>query len=116
MIVIRCNALMPARDAAALINDIHEQARDGVVVVPNFCEVLAVDNDGEVQIIQDNAESTRVAELEELLAQIADMEIIYPPKTTPRRPPRYAGPQNKGRAWTRQPPRVARSSCKRNRR
>lgn len=32
------------------------------------------------------------------------------------RPPRYAGPQNKGRSWSSQPPRLARSSCRKYRR
>lgn len=32
------------------------------------------------------------------------------------RPPRCAGPQNKGRSWIRQPPRLARSSCRKMRR
>lgn len=55
-------------------------------------------------------------QMEKMLAQITDMEIIYPPKTKPRRPPRYAGPQNKGRTWNRQPPRLARSDCRKMRR
>lgn len=39
-----------------------------------------------------------------------------PPKKAPPRPPLYAGPQNKGRTWTRQPPRLARSCCRKMRR
>lgn len=39
-----------------------------------------------------------------------------PPRKKPPRPPRYAGPQNKGREWTRQPQRLARSHCRKNRR
>lgn len=39
-----------------------------------------------------------------------------PPKEKPPRPPRSAGPQNKGRSWTRQPPRLARSCCRKMRR
>lgn len=42
--------------------------------------------------------------------------IIYTPRKKLPRPPRYAGPQNKGRPWTRQPPRVARSCCRKMRR
>ena len=72
MVVIRCNALIDNRQAHHLITDIHDQARDGVVVVPNFCEVLAVDNDGELQIIQEEKESERVAELERELAAALD--------------------------------------------
>lgn len=56
------------------------------------------------------------ASMEDILAELEDLEIIYPPKTTPRRPPRYAGPKNKGRAWNRQPPRLARSNCRKMRR
>lgn len=39
-----------------------------------------------------------------------------PPRKKPPRPPRYAGPQNKGREWNRQPKRLARSSCRKMRR
>lgn len=63
------------------------------------------------RMVADNADS-----IKEMLDAIADMEIIYLPKTTPRRPPRYAGPKNKGRAWNRQPPRLARSDCRKMRR
>lgn len=56
------------------------------------------------------------AGMEDMLDEMQDIEIIYPPKTAPRRPPRYAGPQNKGRAWNRQPPRLARSDCRKMRR
>lgn len=41
---------------------------------------------------------------------------IYKPREKLPRPPRYAGPQNKGRAWNRQPPRLARSCCRKMRR
>lgn len=56
------------------------------------------------------------ANMEDMLDELRDLEIIYLPKTTPPRPPRYAGPQNKGRAWNRQPPRLARSCCRKMRR
>lgn len=39
-----------------------------------------------------------------------------PPKKKPPRPPRCAGPQNKGREWNRQPQRLARSHCRKYRR
>lgn len=59
-----------------------------------------------------------VESLESLAAAIQDIVADTLP-TQPRkgygRPPRYAGPANKGRSWTRQPPRVARSNCPRPR-
>ncbi len=42
--------------------------------------------------------------------------VVYTPRKKLPRPPRYAGPQNKGRAWNRQPPRLARSCCRKMRR
>lgn len=53
-------------------------------------------------------------EICEELLELATMPP--PPKKEAPRPPRYAGPQNKGRSWTRQPPRLARSSCRKYRR
>lgn len=41
---------------------------------------------------------------------------VYTPRKKLPRPPKYAGPANKGRTWTRQPPRLARSSCRKMRR
>lgn len=53
----------------------------------------------------------------EVWPQLLDLGTLPPfPKKDPPRPPRYAGPQNKGRSWTRQPPRLARSSCRKMRR
>jgi len=45
-----------------------------------------------------------------------EIGAIYTPRKKLPRPPRYAGPQNKGRSWTRQPPRLARSDCRKMRR
>lgn len=56
------------------------------------------------------------ASLQEFLAALNDPALFDQPRKERRRPPRYAGPQNKGRSWTRQPPRVARSNCRRTRR
>lgn len=74
-----------------------------------FCEQL-----GEAlrQAFAPRAESLRQA-LEALAAEAYTPE---PPRKKPPRPPRYAGPQNKGREWTRQPPRLARSDCRKYRR
>ena len=55
--------------------------------------------------------------LQEIVDQLADLAADPPPpKKKPPRPPRYAGPQNKGRTWNRQPPRLARSCCRKMRR
>lgn len=53
--------------------------------------------------------------MEDLLAQIGEINFTTPPKMAPR-PPRYAGPKNKGNPYTQQPPRVARSCCRKMRR
>ena len=53
--------------------------------------------------------------LRQTMEQIETGAIFKPRKPLPR-PPKYAGPANKGRSWTRQPPRVARSSCRKYRR
>ena len=60
----------------------------------------------------------KTAELwEEYLTELRDLALDPLPRyEAPRRPPRYAGPQNKGRSWTRQPPRLARSCCRKIRR
>lgn len=55
-------------------------------------------------------------DLDAVAAAIQAMASIPIPRKEHRRPPRYAGPQNKGRSWNRQPPRVARSNCPRRRR
>lgn len=41
---------------------------------------------------------------------------IYTPRQKLPRPPKCSGPQNKGRTWSRQPPRLARSHCRKYRR
>lgn len=62
------------------------------------------------QITAPLAESLRQA-LEDIQAG-----AVYTPRKKLPRPPKYAGPANKGRTWTRQPPRLARSSCRKMRR
>lgn len=55
------------------------------------------------------------AALEQALKEIQTGEVFKPRQKLPR-PPRYAGPQNKGRSWDRRPPRLARSNCRKMRR
>ena len=64
-------------------------------------------------------ESYNQQKIQEALESLADMGVD--PEEIPRkperpRPPKFAGPQNKGRAWTRQPQRLARSCCRKCRR
>lgn len=40
MVIIRCNALAHEQMLELLKNDIHAQAATGVIVLPNFCELL----------------------------------------------------------------------------
>lgn len=55
------------------------------------------------------------AALEQALKEIQTGELFNPRQKLPR-PPKYAGPANKGRTWSRQPPRQARSHCRKMRR
>lgn len=78
-----------------------------------------------VAAIQQSTERLAAA-MHELIAPFAEclrqtLEDIqagtaYTPRQKLPRPPRYAGPQNKGRSWTRQPQRLARSDCRKMRR
>lgn len=52
----------------------------------------------------------------EIVAQITEIAYPVPPKRRAPRPPRYAGPKNKGNPYTQQPARVARSCCRKMRR
>ena len=75
MVVIKCTAACDGDKFARLTMDLHKQVQaDGLVVLPFFCDLVAVSHDSELQIIQEKAESTRVAELEKELA--AAMEYI----------------------------------------
>lgn len=40
MIVIKCNAKLNTEDRRALEINIHDQAADGVIVLPAFCDLL----------------------------------------------------------------------------
>lgn len=75
--------------------------------VQQDCERLA---EAMREMIAPFAECLRQA-LEEIKAGTA-----YTPRKPLPRPPKYAGPQNKGREWNRQLPRLARSSCRKIRR
>lgn len=53
---------------------------------------------------------------ESLANELLELGTLPPlPKKNPPRPPRYAGPKNKGRDWARQPSRLARSDCRKRR-
>ena len=75
--------------------------------VQQDCERLA---EAMRQMLAPFAESLRQA-IEDIKAG-----TIYTPRKKLPRPPKYAGPANKGRQWTRQPPRQARSNCRKMRR
>lgn len=51
----------------------------------------------------------------DFLEQITTIAYNTPAEKLPR-PPRYAGPRNKGTQYTQRPPRVARSCCRKMRR
>lgn len=66
MVIIKCNAALPDAQRRTLEINLHDQAADGVIVLPNFCELLnEVPADEEIQVIH---QDTRVAELEAELA------------------------------------------------
>ena len=54
--------------------------------------------------------------LQSITAAISGLAYDVQAKKKHPRPPRYAGPKNKGRPWTMAPQRVARSNCRRYRR
>lgn len=69
MVVIKCTAACDGDKFARLTMDLHKQAQaDGLVIMPFFCDLVAATEDSELQIIQEQTESTRVAELEKELA------------------------------------------------
>ena len=69
MVIIKCNAALPDEERRRLEINIHDQAADGVIVLPYFCDLLTVTPDGEgVQIVQPTQDN-RVAELEQELAR-----------------------------------------------
>ena len=71
MVIIKCNAAMPDKERRCLEINIHDQAADGVIVLPYFCDLLTVTPDSEdVQIMQ---KDDRVAELEQEL----DAALLY---------------------------------------
>lgn len=66
MVIIKCNAALPADQRRRLEINLHDQAADGVIVLPPTCELLnEVPKDEEIQIMH---QDTRVAELEAELA------------------------------------------------
>lgn len=67
--IVKCPAKIPGEQYHALVTDLHKQAQDdGLVVLPYFCDLLAVSEDMELQITQEKTEGTRVAALEKELA------------------------------------------------
>ena len=58
MVIIRCNAHMPAEQYAALVADFQKQAEAGLLVLPPFCELLspAAEGDEIVAMTFTNAE------------------------------------------------------------
>lgn len=74
MVVIRINGNIHPEQAKIILEGIHNQARAGVIVVPQCCEVLHNDQDDEDPKIVYEYEPARVKELEAELA--AAMEYI----------------------------------------
>lgn len=69
MVIIKCNVMLSDKDRRKLEINIHDQAADGVIVLPYFCDLLTDAPDGEgVQIVQPTQDD-RVAELEQELAR-----------------------------------------------
>lgn len=69
MVIIKCIAAMPDEERRRLEINIHDQAADGIIVLPYYCDLLTVTPDGTgVQIVQPQQDD-RVAELEQELAR-----------------------------------------------
>lgn len=74
MVIIKCNAAMPDEQRRRLEINIHDQAADGIIVLPCFCELLDAGYEGgpdggRILILQDDNPAGRVAELEQELAR-----------------------------------------------
>ena len=71
MVIIRVKSNLRPEQAKIITEDIHMQARAGVIVLPASCELLnEVPADEEIQVVH---QDTRVAELEKELQQQAAM-------------------------------------------
>lgn len=69
MVIIKCNAALSDEDRRRLEINIHDQAADGVIVLPWYCDILGMDENGPgIKIIQET-KSKREAELEQELAR-----------------------------------------------
>lgn len=76
MVIIKCNAAMPDEQRRRLEINIHDQAADGIIVLPYFCDLLTVTTDGEgIQIVQPTQDD-RVAELEQELARATRWAVM----------------------------------------
>ena len=47
MVIIRCNAQIPAEQFAALVADFQKQAEAGLLVLPAWCELLSPATEGD---------------------------------------------------------------------
>ena len=65
MVIIRVNASMRPENMRLITEEIHEQAKTGVIVLPNFCELLnEVPADETVKVVckqEDDSEKERDA-------------------------------------------------------
>lgn len=52
--IIKCNQMLPTEERRRLEINIHDQAADGVIVLPYNCELLTVTPDETVKIVQQN--------------------------------------------------------------
>jgi hypothetical protein len=53
VVIIRVNANLPAQAAQTIVEGIHTQAADGVIVLPHFCELLnEVPKDETIKVVQ----------------------------------------------------------------
>lgn len=67
MVIIKCNAALPPDERRHLEINIHDQAADGIIVLPYFCDLVTVTpGSEEIKIMQ---QDSRVAELEAELAR-----------------------------------------------
>lgn len=51
-IIVQCNTFMKVDDFKKLSEEIKENFEKGVVVLPAYCELKAVLDDGDVEIVQ----------------------------------------------------------------
>lgn len=75
MVIIKCNAALPDDQRRHLEINIHEQAADGVIVLPYFCDLLTVTPGSDsIQILRQDDRAIFVEDLAKERNRVAELE------------------------------------------